>query len=240
MILLVEDDPVTAEMLSQLFRRLRYPARRVGTLAEATALLRGVAVDLIVLDVELPDGNGIALVEDLRPLPWLRDVPVVFCAGDSSADIIERVLRLGVTDFIRKPIPVDKMAMRLDRVMERRPRRIPSPRDLLVKHRVDSRRYVQLRDDARQALGALADALDAVLPVDHGQLTALVAAAAGASVAFDALRTAAILEELGPGRPPFDAQLLREAVKVEISAFDGTMEISEPKAARLSGAWPAL
>jgi CheY-like chemotaxis protein len=240
MILLIEDDPVTGELLSQLFRRLRYPAQRVGTVAEGAALLRSVAVDLIVIDIDLPDGNGIALMEELHPLPWLRDVPVVFCAGDSSADVLERVLKLGVTDFIRKPIPVDKMATRLDRAMERRPRRIPSPRDLMVKHRVDTRRYAQLRDEARAALATLADALDAITPADDAEITTLNAVACKACYAFDAQRTAAIIRELAPGSSYYDAHVLREAVKVEMSAFDGGTDVGEPRAARLSGAMPAL
>jgi len=240
MILLIEDDPVTGELLQQLFRRLRYPAKRVATCAEATAHLRAVAVDLIVIDIELPDGNGIALMEDLHPLPWLRDVPVVFCAGDSTAETLERVLRLGVTDFIRKPIPVDKMAMRLDRAMERRPKRIPSPRDLLVRHRIDTRRYAQLRDEARERLGTLADALDALTPADPATVAELIAGVCAACNAFEALRTSAILREVAPGREGYDAQTLRDAVRVEISAFDGTTELSEPSAARLSGVMPAL
>ena len=240
MILLIEDDPVTGELLSQLFRRLRYPAKRVPSIAEATVLLRGVAVDLIVIDIELPDGNGIALMEELHPLPWLRDVTIVFCAGDSTSETLERVLKLGVTDFIRKPIPVDKMAMRLDRAMERRPRRIPSQRDLVIKRQIDARRYTILRDAARGALGALADALDAVAPTPDNELASLCASVCAACNEFDALRTSAIIRELAPGRPDYDVHLLREAVKIEITAYDGITEISEARTPRLSGAMPAL
>ena len=234
MILLIEDDPIAGELLSQIVRRLRLPSRLAGTIAEAREQLRAVPVGVVVVDIELPDGSGLELIEEMRTLPWLRDVPVLFCTGEATADIVQRVRALGVVDFVIKTIAPDLITARITRALERTPTRVPSLRDVMVSKRTTANAYVQMRDRVRDSLNAIAQIIDD--DASELKVAALVSAAVLSCNDLGALRTANILRELEPGRADYQAARLHDAALVEAAAYEPDAEISEPRVPRLSAA----
>jgi PleD family two-component response regulator len=103
-ILLVDDDPVSTRGVAQA---LVLAKMRVTTLAdplEALDKLRHTAFGLVLLDVELPRMNGMALCEQIRRLDRHRRTPVVFITGHHDSKTRARSILSGGTDFISKPI----------------------------------------------------------------------------------------------------------------------------------------
>lgn len=119
-ILLLEDDTDLAEVLALGLRDASYAVDAVGTLAEAEELLGTTAYDVACLDLGLPDGDGLALVERLTRDPHLRRPRrvLVLTARDAVGDRVDG-LDAGADDYLVKPFHFAELLARL-RALARR------------------------------------------------------------------------------------------------------------------------
>jgi CheY-like chemotaxis protein len=102
-ILVVEDDPIQAAVISELLREQGARVDCLSTLADGRLRLRGAPIDLLLLDRTLPDGEGLLLCEEIRATPELREMPVILItARDSVEDRVAGLMR-GADDYIPKP-----------------------------------------------------------------------------------------------------------------------------------------
>ena len=121
MILLIEDDVVSQHIITALLNRLRFPYRVARDAAGAAAALALGPVDLVLVDLAVPDAEGVALLASLRAHPALHDVPALFCTAFTDAATIERALASGAVELVRKPIDVDLLARAVDRALRYAP-----------------------------------------------------------------------------------------------------------------------
>ncbi|MDX6646229.1 MAG: two-component system, OmpR family, operon response regulator KdpE, partial [Miltoncostaeaceae bacterium] len=115
-ILVVEDEPQILRALSALLRTAGYGAEGAGTVADAVqaALLR--PPDAVLLDLLLPDGNGLELCRRLRE--WSHvPIVVVSAVGDEREKIA--ALDAGADDYVTKPYAPGELLARLRAVMRR-------------------------------------------------------------------------------------------------------------------------
>ena len=102
-ILVVEDHPLIAELIET---RLRIeglePTKALGGL-EAIQRLDSEQFDLIVLDIMMPDVDGYQVLAHIRSNSRTRHVPVMFLTARSSAEDVERALRMGADHYMTKP-----------------------------------------------------------------------------------------------------------------------------------------
>lgn len=117
-VLIVEDDDRVVAAMRTEFRQRRIVLHHAGTLAEARAHLeQPVRFDALVLDLNLPDGNGVALAESCRREG--STIPIVMVtARDAVGDRITG-LRHGADDYICKPFAVEELIARLEAVWRR-------------------------------------------------------------------------------------------------------------------------
>lgn len=100
-ILIVEDDLVVRNLLQSIFTRHKLPVACAGTLAEATAQLVREQFDLMMLDLRLPDGDGLKLLEQVATLP--QRPLVVMVTGFGSIESAVSCMRAGAFDYVLKP-----------------------------------------------------------------------------------------------------------------------------------------
>ncbi|KEA63018.1 Two-component system response regulator QseB [Marinobacterium lacunae] len=122
--LLVEDDPLLGQGLHNALKQHKVPAEWVTTAAEAQAALRSSDFDVLVLDLGLPDQDGIELLRTLRNNG--QQLPVLILTARDG--ISERVkgLDTGADDFLAKPFDIDELMARL-RALVRRSSGIATP-----------------------------------------------------------------------------------------------------------------
>ncbi|MBQ8088565.1 MAG: response regulator transcription factor [Clostridia bacterium] len=109
-LLLAEDDAALREGLRELFVREGYEASVAQDIAEARRALNA-GIDLIVLDVSLPDGDGVALCREWRAEGV--DTPILFLtAKDEEFDVV-RALDSGGNDYVTKPFRVQELLSRI-------------------------------------------------------------------------------------------------------------------------------
>lgn len=109
-ILLVEDNPHIMKINAQLLELRGYQVLQAATAAQAREQLRWHPVDLVVLDILLPDGNGLDLCRELKAR---RPVPILFLTAlGENQDVVEG-LRAGGDDYLAKPYDLDVLEARI-------------------------------------------------------------------------------------------------------------------------------
>ena len=119
-VLVVEDDSSIAELLKIVLERQGFVVRIAPNCETATKALEDGAVDLVLLDLMLPDGHGLDL------LRWLRDdlgsaLPVVVLTAFRQEEKALRAFELGAADFISKPFRPRELVARIQRVLNLAP-----------------------------------------------------------------------------------------------------------------------
>jgi len=116
-LLLIEDDPAIARELKMRWQDGPWVVTHVDRLEEASASMRDDAFDLILLDLGMPDGDGIAWLKGLRATDPRTPV-MVLTARDRVAERVEG-LRAGADDYLVKPYATDELDARIDVLLRR-------------------------------------------------------------------------------------------------------------------------
>jgi len=116
-ILLVEDYQETRTMLRTWLERRGYRLVEAGDGQEAVDLAPLAHPDLILMDLRLPELNGIAATRRLRQHADLKNVPVVVLSALDPAMFREAALSVGCVEYLTKPIDLDKLEELLIRLL---------------------------------------------------------------------------------------------------------------------------
>ena len=103
-VLVADDDPVTRLMLTGSLERNGHQVTTAEDGSQALDLVRTMAVDVILLDVVMPQMDGYAVLEQLKADPDLRHIPVVMVTSVDDVDSAVRCIELGADDYLSKPI----------------------------------------------------------------------------------------------------------------------------------------
>jgi DNA-binding NtrC family response regulator len=116
-ILIVEDERLLLWSLVKRLESLGHTVRQAASLSEASTELRRDRPDLVILDLSLPDGHGLDLLERNPDLPFGTPVLVITAVGESGDQT--RANRLGVAEFLTKPVSHDALARLVAQHLER-------------------------------------------------------------------------------------------------------------------------
>lgn len=115
-ILLIEDDPILAEMLHGRLGARGHTVWRAASGAEAEAIGNEIRPDLVIIDLGLPDVNGLVLCANLRER-W--PVPIIICTASMRPEDAVLGFKLGADDFVRKPFSTDELEARIEAALRR-------------------------------------------------------------------------------------------------------------------------
>lgn len=144
-ILIVDDDPALTRSLSRALRHTGAEIRAAGTIADAIATLADFGPELLLLDVCLPDGTGLEVLEAIEsatPRP-----AVIAMSGTASPEQTFDLARLGARAYLRKPLDPDALDDALERVAAEAP-----PLGPALKDQVGKRDLHDLEDEVRRTL----------------------------------------------------------------------------------------
>jgi DNA-binding response OmpR family regulator/HPt (histidine-containing phosphotransfer) domain-containing protein len=119
-ILAVDDSPVVLMLLRALFPAPEFDLQTLESGAGFFDKLADTQPALLVLDIELPDTNGLTLLRQLRARREWRDLPVVVLSGRSDQETRAEAFDAGADEFVAKPIVVSELRARVGDRLERR------------------------------------------------------------------------------------------------------------------------
>jgi two-component system response regulator PhoP len=120
-LLLVEDESITRTTIHNSLQSI-YAIDAVGTVKEATDLISYTPYDGAIVDIGLPDGSGLALLESIRVN---HTFPVVIVTADNSFPAKTNAYHAGADDIVIKPFNLQELQMRLNAILRRSPHRSP-------------------------------------------------------------------------------------------------------------------
>jgi len=116
LVLLVEDDHAVRTAMTGALRDAGHVVQPVGTALDALRTVTDDHVDLVVLDLGLPDLDGF---EALRLLRGVSDVPVIIATARTDEPTIVRLLNAGADDYVTKPFSSEHLTARVGAVLRR-------------------------------------------------------------------------------------------------------------------------
>lgn len=148
-VLVVDDDPAIRAIAAEILAGLGFRTIEASTLAEARVAVREQRPDLLLLDVELPDGEGTSLLEESGSERVDGAPPAIFVSARGSTADKVRALRLGAADYLVKPFDALELGARVETVLRRREQELAASPTTRLPGGISIEREVQRRLDAR-------------------------------------------------------------------------------------------
>lgn len=118
-LLLVEDNPISRKVEQKLLQEAGYDVTSVDCAADAIINVEQGAFDLVLMDIELKDMNGLEATKLIRQLPEpVNSVPIIAVTAHSSMKDREKCLIAGMNDYISKPINITFLKMTIDQWLQ--------------------------------------------------------------------------------------------------------------------------
>ncbi|MBP1881877.1 response regulator transcription factor [Sinorhizobium mexicanum] len=116
LVLIVDDDESVREAIADLLRSAGVDSVSFGSTGELLSFGKPDRPGCIILDVQLPDLNGLALQEQLNANG--RSIPIIFITGFGDVPTSVRAMKAGAIDFLSKPVDADELLAAVDRAIE--------------------------------------------------------------------------------------------------------------------------
>lgn len=118
-ILIVDDKPSISMLLVQFLNEKFILETKSDGLEALAWLQQGNIPDLIITDLQMPNMDGIGLINSLKESGYFKHIPIIVLSSkDSSADRIE-CLKLGAEDYMIKPFNPEELQLRIDKILNR-------------------------------------------------------------------------------------------------------------------------
>ncbi|NNM82157.1 MAG: response regulator transcription factor [Burkholderiales bacterium] len=117
LLLLIDDDELLTRRLENFLAKLGYRTRAAHRIAQAREILREESFDLVILDWNLPEGDGLSHLAKWRAAGALT--PVLMLSGNVSAGHRVAGLRCGADDYLTKPFDMDELVARIEALLRR-------------------------------------------------------------------------------------------------------------------------
>ena len=119
-ILVVDDEAEIRTSLEEILREEGYDVRGAASAAEAMTLLQDAPYDVLLLDIWLPDRDGLEVLSDVREQPVNTRPEVVIISGHGTIETAVKATKLGAYDFLEKPLSLDRTLIVVKNAVEAR------------------------------------------------------------------------------------------------------------------------
>jgi putative two-component system response regulator len=117
LILTVDDDSVmNVHVMSSL--NAYYKVVTLNSGRAALKFLSENKVDLVILDINMPEVSGFEVFAEMQKMPEMKDIPVIFLTGVEKEDIVSQIIKSGANDYILKPIAPAEILLHVKNQLE--------------------------------------------------------------------------------------------------------------------------
>ena len=115
-LLVIDDEQAVCYSFRRVFTAEGVEVLTAGTAAEGLERLREQAPDVVVLDLQLPDRNGLEVFSDIHELA--PGSPVIFITAHGTADTAIEAMKAGAFDYLLKPLDLERIGQVINRAFE--------------------------------------------------------------------------------------------------------------------------
>ena len=106
-VLIVDDSPTTRKFVGYVLRRRDYATEEAEDGLDAMEKLSNYEIDLVIVDLNMPNMDGISFVKNLRNSYYNLDLPVIMLTTTSDRELQEEAYGAGINMFLTKPVQPD-------------------------------------------------------------------------------------------------------------------------------------
>lgn len=148
-ILVVEDDKHVRKLMNAVLKREGYEVVTAGNGREALEVLEVQHIDLIILDIMMPEMDGYEFAEELKEAD--NRIPILMATAKQLPEDKKKGFRLGTDDYMTKPVDTEEMLLRIQALLRRS--QIASARKLVIGNvQLDYDTLTVTRDEDKQTL----------------------------------------------------------------------------------------
>lgn len=119
-VLVCDDDPSARFVIKRLLaRHLGCTVAECGDGIEALSRLDRGDIDLVVLDIQMPQLDGVEVLQAIRALPALKGMPVIMVSSERREEVVLTLVRLGIDGYVLKPLRTEKVLAALEPLRSR-------------------------------------------------------------------------------------------------------------------------
>ena len=123
-VLIVDDEADIRSLLEEILSDEGYTVTASGSAVEALELIRDAEYDAVLLDIWLPDGDGLDVLGQVRELALPSPPEIIMISGHGTIESAVRATKLGAYDFLEKPLSLDRTLLMLKNAIEARQLRL--------------------------------------------------------------------------------------------------------------------
>lgn len=116
-ILVVDDDPTNLKVLIHMIQSLQYNVIAASSGEEAIAILKTETIDLVIMDLIMPNMSGYDLCQEIRKDYGLVELPVIILTAAGQLSDLVVSLQMGANDFLQKPVNLDELKARVESLL---------------------------------------------------------------------------------------------------------------------------
>lgn len=117
-ILLVDDEEANRVLLGRRLQQVGYVVTTANNGLHALELMQGAQFDLVLLDMAMPEMDGLATLDAIKSNDTLRRVPVIMLTASSAREHVVHCLSLGAADYLVKPVDPAELKQRVRRCLD--------------------------------------------------------------------------------------------------------------------------
>jgi DNA-binding response OmpR family regulator len=117
-ILIVDDDETFRLVLSESLSARGYDVHSAANAVEAKARISERPPDIVLLDIMMPDMDGVTLCRELRSAEAMRHVPILIVSALDDSETVKEALLFGATDFMVKPVDLVKAEKKIEDLLK--------------------------------------------------------------------------------------------------------------------------
>ncbi|MDC0942182.1 response regulator transcription factor [Gammaproteobacteria bacterium] len=118
-VLIIEDEPDIRKTIDYNLSKESYEVIQAASIEEGEKAIASKKIDVIILDLMLPDGSGLTLCRDIKSEPSTKNIPVIILTAKTEE--VDRVVgfELGADDYVTKPFSVRELILRVKAILKR-------------------------------------------------------------------------------------------------------------------------
>ena len=116
-ILVIDDSSVTLHFLSELLKGKGYRVHTARNGKQAICTLENNIIDLVLLDLMMPQMNGFEVLQYIKSIPGLDEIPVLVVSACSDQDSIDKAINMGASGYFVKPLIIEDLLAKVDHML---------------------------------------------------------------------------------------------------------------------------
>ncbi len=118
-ILVVDDSTTNVVLLEAILDEKGYRIETALNANEAYSIIEKETPDLILLDLLMPKISGFDFLKEIRKIEKTKNTPVIVVSALTDEENVERIMKMGAIDFVKKPIDLQYLVERVEQVLEK-------------------------------------------------------------------------------------------------------------------------